>query len=95
MRMGEIQAGLGFGVKKFSLVWVFENKKAFESFLNSGIKFGGQGTAAVKSGFSGTSYQGAVAVAPGAWLYQMTEKGIALEITVKGTRYSKDGKLNK
>src|SRR5690606_20912178 len=25
MKMAEIQAGLGFGVKKFRLVWVFEN----------------------------------------------------------------------
>jgi lipid-binding SYLF domain-containing protein len=94
MRMMEIQAGLGFGIKKFMLIWVFENKKAFDAFVNSGWTFGGQATAAVKSGFSGKSYQGAVSVSPGVWLYQLTAKGLALEVTVKGTRYSKDGKLN-
>jgi hypothetical protein len=25
VKMAEIQAGLGFGVKKFQLVWVFES----------------------------------------------------------------------
>src|SRR5207342_1547675 len=36
MKMAEIQAGLGFGVKKFSLVWVFETDAAYNNFVNSG-----------------------------------------------------------
>jgi lipid-binding SYLF domain-containing protein len=42
MRMAEIQAGLGLGVKKFQLVWVFENEQALDSFINSGWEFGGR-----------------------------------------------------
>ena len=94
MKMAEIQAGLGLGVKKFQLVWVFENEQALDSFINSGWEFGGQATAAVKSGDKGASYQGAVSVSPGVWLYQLTDKGLALELTVKGTKYFKDGNLN-
>lgn len=94
MKMAEIQAGLGFGVKKFQLVWVFENAQALDSFINSGWEFGGQATAAAKSGDKGASYQGAVSVSPGVWLYQLTDKGLALELTVKGTKYFKDGNLN-
>ena len=94
MKMAEIQAGLGFGVKKFQLVWVFENPQALDSFINSGWEFGGQATAAAKSEDKGKSYQGAVAVSPGVWLYQLTDKGLALELTVKGTKYYKDGDLN-
>jgi lipid-binding SYLF domain-containing protein len=94
MKMAEIQAGFGFGVKKFQLVWVFENEQALNSFINSGWEFGGQATAAAKSGDKGVSYQGAVAVSPGVWLYQLTDKGLALELTVKGTKYFKDSDLN-
>ena len=65
MKMAEIQAGLGFGVKKLQLVWVFETEQAFNSFVNSGWEFGGQATAAAKSGEKGASYQGAVSVSPG------------------------------
>ncbi len=95
MKMAEIQAGLGLGVKKFMLVWVFENKKAFDQFVHSGWEFGGQASAAAKYDEKGGSFQGAVAVAPGVWLYQMTDKGLALELTVKGTKYFKDKTLNK
>jgi lipid-binding SYLF domain-containing protein len=36
MKMREIQAGLGMGVKKFSTIFVFETKAALEKFINSG-----------------------------------------------------------
>jgi len=94
MKMREIQAGLGMGVKKFSVVFVFENKKVLSDFVNGGWDAGGQTTAAAKTGDGGGSLQGAAAGGPGVWVYQMTDKGLALELTVKGTRYSKDDDLN-
>lgn len=94
MKMAELQAGLGFGVKKFQVVWVFETEAALNNFINSGWEFGAQATAAAKAGEKGSAYQGAVAVAPGVWLYQLTDKGLALELTAKGTKYYKDGDLN-
>lgn len=94
MKMAEIQAGLGFGVKKFKLVWVFETDAALDDFVNAGMQIGAQATAAAKAGDKGSSYQGAVAVAPGVWLYQVTGDGLALELTVKGTKYYKDSDLN-
>ena len=94
MKMAEIQAGLGFGAKKFQVVWVFETEAALNNFVNSGWEFGGQATAAVKAGDKGSAYQGAVGVSPGVWIYQVTDKGLALELTAKGTKYYKDGDLN-
>lgn len=94
MNMAEVQAGLGLGIKKFMLVWVFENEKAFNEFVNSGWAIGGQASAAAKAGDKGGSYQGAVAIADGIWLYQLTDAGLALELTVKGTKYYKDNDLN-
>ena len=35
MKMVEVQAGLGFGVKKFSVIFVFDNDKALNSFIKS------------------------------------------------------------
>ena len=33
-------------------------------------------------------------VAPGVWVYQITKKGLALQLTLQGTKYSKDKDLN-
>lgn len=94
MKMVEVQAGLGFGVKKFRVVFVFETQKALNDFINSGWEFGGQATAAAQYDNKGAAYQGAVAVNPGVWMYQLTSDGLALELTGKGTKYYKDDALN-
>jgi lipid-binding SYLF domain-containing protein len=94
MRMAEVQAGLGFGVKKFRLVWVFETQQAFDSFVNSGYQFGGQTALSAKAGGVGAGVTGAASVSPGVWVYQITDDGIAAELTVKGTKYYRDNELN-
>ena len=94
MKMIEVQAGLGFGIKKFRLVWVFENKTDVNKFINSGWEFGGQTSAAAKLGDQGGAFAGAMSVSPGIWLYQLTDDGLALELTGKGTKYYKDDDLN-
>ena len=94
MKMIELQAGLGFGVKKFSLVWVFETPATLGTFVNSGWELGGQTSVAAKAGEKGASLQGAMPVSQGVWLYQLTDTGLALELTAKGTKYSKDDDLN-
>ena len=94
MKMVELQTGLGFGVKKFQLVWVFATQRALDEFVNSGWEFGGQATAAARYEGEGAAAQGALSVSPGVWLYQLTDDGLALELTVKGTKYYKDDELN-
>lgn len=94
MKMLEIQAGLGMGVKKFRLIWVFERSSDFHQFVNSGWELGGQGTAAAKTGEKGAALAGALSVSPGVWLYQLTDDGLAAELTVKGTKYYKNDDLN-
>lgn len=94
MNMAEVQAGLGIGIKSFQVVFVFDNEKALRSFVNEGWSFGGQATAAAKYGKNGAAYQGALSVADGVWMYQLTDKGLAAEITLKGTKYYKNSELN-
>jgi lipid-binding SYLF domain-containing protein len=94
MKMIEIQAGLGIGVKKFRLVWVFQTEEALNGFVNSGWELGSQATAAAKYDEKGGAMAGAVAISKDVWLYQLTDKGLAAELTAKGTKYYKDSDLN-
>jgi lipid-binding SYLF domain-containing protein len=94
MKMLEVQAGLGFGIKQFALVFVFETPEAFSSFVDQGWEFGGQATLAAKNGSTGASMQGAVSVSPGVWLYQLTSRGLAADLSLKGTKYYKNTDLN-
>jgi hypothetical protein len=62
--------------------------------VESGWDFGAQATAAAKAGSEGGGLTGAVSVSPGVWLYQLTDSGLALELTAKSTKYLKDDDLN-
>ena len=94
MKMLEVQAGIGLGIKKFQVIWVFDDESDFKAFINQGWEFGGQATAAAKMNGDGNSMQGALSVKPGVWVYQLTGDGLALELTLKGTKYFKDKNLN-
>ena len=95
MNMAEVQAGLGLGIKSFQNIFVFETEAAMNDFINSGWTFGGQVTAAAKYEKDGGAYQDATVVAPGVLMYQLTDSGLAAEITGKGTKYYKNTDLNK
>jgi hypothetical protein len=44
-------------------------------------------------GDTGAAYSGAVEVAAGVWVYQITKNGLALQVTLQGTKYYKDDDL--
>jgi len=75
MKMVEIQEGIGFGIKKTRVSFVFKNEQSWDAFVNSGWGAGAQATAAAKNGAAGAAYQGAISVSPGVWLYQLTDQG--------------------
>ncbi|MBU3584399.1 hypothetical protein ICN41_10410 [Polynucleobacter sp. 15G-AUS-farblos] len=95
MDMVQVQAGLGIGINSFQNIFVFQTKAALSDFINSGWTFGGQVTAAAKYQANGGAYQNAAIVAPGVLMYQLTDSGLAAEITGKGTNYYKNTDLNK
>ena len=94
MLMATVSAGLGVGISKSHLVWVFETREAFENFVNTGIELGADANLTVNPGAGGGLYDGAVEAAPDAWLYQLSDAGLAAELTVQGTKYFKDSNLN-
>lgn len=94
MRMVQVQGGLGYGVSKDRIIWVFETQKALQDFVDSGWEFGAKAQVAAMVQDSGGMFSGAVSVAPGVYLYQLTETGLSAELTVSGTKYYKDDELN-
>lgn len=94
MKMISGGIGLGLGVKDFRGVFVFANHDAFRQFVESGWEASAQADAAAKSGEKGGAAAGAITVAPGVDLYQLTENGLALQATIQGTKYYQDDDLN-
>jgi lipid-binding SYLF domain-containing protein len=94
MKMASAGAGLGMGVKDYRVIFVFENDKALAEFLNSGWSGSAQADAAAKAGEKGGAYSGAQEISPGVWVYQITKNGLALQVTLQGTKYYKDHDLN-
>jgi lipid-binding SYLF domain-containing protein len=94
MKMGSVGAGLGVGVKDYRVIFVFENDKSYSNFLNSGWSGSAQTDAAAKAGSKGGAFSGAEELGPGIWVYQITKNGLALQITLQGTKYYKNDDLN-
>ena len=93
MKMGEAGLGLGLGVKDFRAVFIFKNQESLEAFIDNGWEFGGHVDAAAKAGDKGAAV-GGEAMLNGVTIYQITESGLALQATLKGTKYWKDTDLN-
>jgi lipid-binding SYLF domain-containing protein len=97
MRMVEAGGGVGIGIKSYKAVYVFNSRKAFESFLSGswqaagdadvGAEYKGQGASA---GAAMTTDQLTSPVT----VYQFTEAGVALSAVATGTRYYPDKDLN-
>lgn len=94
MKMVSGGFGIGLGVKDFRGVFVFATTDKLKQFTNSGWEANAQVDAAAKAGDKGAAATGAITVAPGVTLYQLTENGLALQATIQGTKYFKNDDLN-
>ncbi len=94
MNMASAGVGFGLGVKDFRIVFLFENKKVFDNFVNNGWEANAQADAAAKASEHGGAVNAAITVAPGMRIYKLTKNGLALQATIQGTKYWKDGDLN-
>ena len=94
MQMAQVQGGLGFGVNKNRLIFVFANQQALSNFVNQGWEIGAQTNVSAMAGGQGGMFSGGISVAPGVYLYQLTDTGLSATLTVSGTKFFKDGDLN-
>jgi lipid-binding SYLF domain-containing protein len=93
MKMGELGVGLGLGAKDYRLVFVFHTPEALARFVDHGWAFGGQIDAAAKAKDKGDAIGGEITV-DSITIYQLTESGLALQATIKGTKFWRDDALN-
>jgi lipid-binding SYLF domain-containing protein len=93
MKMGELGAGVGLGIKDFRAVFIFQNSNTMNRFINSGWTFGGHLDAAAKADEKGVSMSEGIVIG-GIKIYQLTESGLSLRLNVTGTKYWQDRELN-
>jgi lipid-binding SYLF domain-containing protein len=94
MKMVQLQPGLGLGANKFRLVFVFDTPETFNNFVTSGWQFGANVMATAKSKTEGGSFSGAVSVSPGVHLYQLSQEGLIVGVSITGAKYYQDDALN-
>ena len=93
MKMAEGGIGPGMGAKDFKLILIFNDKQALESFKQGKLSLAGNADAVAKSGEKGGG-AGVEGTANKIKIYQITESGLALQATVKGSKYWIDPELN-
>lgn len=93
LKMGEFGVGLGAGLKDFRVVMVFHTSEAIERFMDYGLGFGAQADAAAVASDQGGAVGGELQL-DNITVYQLTQTGIALQATIKGTKYWRDEELN-
>jgi|TARA_B110000879_G_scaffold211299_1_gene303577 lipid-binding SYLF domain-containing protein len=93
MKMGEAGIGLGLGAKDFRVIFVFHSRDALTQFVDTGWAFGVNADAAAKASEKGGAV-GGEATFDNITVYQLTESGLALQATIKGTKFWQDSELN-
>jgi len=81
-------AGLAIGVKKLQVVFVLRNPQGLR---HPSTEAGSPVGRPQQPFLPARAEQGPLAVSPGVWTYQLTEKRLA---AVRGTKYWRDSKLN-
>ncbi len=94
MKMIELQPGFGFGIHKFKIAFMFDTPQAFNDFVNSGWQFGANATAKLKSDSEGLGGGLGAVVSPGVHMYQISDTGAIVGISLTGAKYYKDDELN-
>jgi lipid-binding SYLF domain-containing protein len=94
MKMAQVNVGLGYGIQDSRFVFIFMDKNAMDAFITAGWDFSGSAKAAASAQGEGVSEAGAVTFMPGVLAYQFTKNGLAAEITLTGTKFWADKKLN-
>jgi lipid-binding SYLF domain-containing protein len=91
MKMGTAGVGFGLGANKYQVVFLFQDKGTFDSFVESGWQ--ADATASAVAGQSGAEAK--TDFVNGLAIYQITDTGLMAHADVAGTKYWKNKKLNR
>jgi lipid-binding SYLF domain-containing protein len=91
MQMGTAGIGVGLGINKYQVVFLFQDSRTFQNFVENGWQ--ADATASAVAGQTGaeakTDFSNGIAV------YQITDKGLMALADIAGTKYWKNKKLNR
>lgn len=93
MKMGELGVGMGAGLKDFRAIFIFHNSASLNRFINTGWIAGLSSDAAIKASDKGGAISGSLA-ADSVTIYQLTESGLSMQMTLTGTKYWRNDELN-
>jgi len=90
MKMGTVGVGFGLGGQKYQVIFFFQDKETFDSFVEKGWKAeaGAEAVAGDDGANAKTAFTNGMAV------FQLTEKGLMARADISGTKYWKNDKLN-
>jgi lipid-binding SYLF domain-containing protein len=90
MKMGTAGVGLGLGVQKYQVIFLFQDEKTFRNFVDKGWQ--ADATAQAAAGTAGVG--GQTGFVNGIAIYQITDKGLMASADIAGTKYWQNKKLN-
>ena len=90
MKMGTGGVGLGIGVNKYQVVFLFQDEQTLKNFIEKGWQAdaGATASAGKEAAEAKTNFTNGLAI------YQLTEKGLMLNADIAGTKYWLNDKLN-
>ena len=91
MKMGTAGIGIGLGVNKYQVVFLFQDSRTFFNFVNKGWQ--ADATASAVAGETGAEAK--TDFSNGMAIYQITDKGLMAFADIAGTKYWKNKKLNR
>jgi lipid-binding SYLF domain-containing protein len=94
MKMAGAGVGLGAGVKDYRAILVFNDPQVLQKFITERMNFGGSTDATSKTKDDGAAAAAGATATQGMEIYQFTEKGLALQATIGGTKFWPDDSLN-
>ena len=91
MKMGTAGRGIGLGVNKYQLVFLFQDSTTFQNFVENG--WHADATASAVAGQTGAEAK--TDFSNGLAIYQITDTGLMALADIAGTKYWKNKKLNR
>lgn len=91
MKMGTAGIGIGLGVNTYQVVFLFQDSRTFQNFVDNGWQ--ADATASAVAGQTGAEAK--TDFSNGMAIYQITDKGLMAFADIAGTKYWKNKKLNR
>ncbi len=94
MRMVQVSGGIGIGIKKLRVIFLFHNRDALRKFVTEGWEVGTEAQAAALLHHEGAEADTMGTMTEGVSVYQLTESGLFVRAALHVKKFFPDTKLN-